>query len=29
MLRDEVTVLLVGLEGPMGDELAGEEGFQV
>ena len=29
MLRDEVTVLLVGLEGPLGDELAGEEGFQV
>ncbi len=29
MLRDDVTVLLVGLEGPSGDELANEDGFQV
>jgi len=29
MLRDDVTVLLVGLEGPLGDELASEEGFRV
>ena len=29
MLRDDVTVLLVGLEGSLGDELAGEDGFTV
>jgi diguanylate cyclase (GGDEF)-like protein len=29
MLRDDVTLLLVGLEGPMSDELAGEDGFKV